>query len=188
MPRTQFWSLDSITVAIVSSFDACKTWLWIRFRPTCIYVCLYMSIAFLLDKFIGTMKHRIWNVVQIRKYANIQINWVITHSSFGDGIYYCISFNTYTCIYIHNSYYKPYDWFVIGQTWTHIWLYSLKLLQFKTNKNKTCSAAQRYQLSLRHNLYMRPAKQFFFSLAKCWFIISFETSFWTPFTHYNTCV
>lgn len=46
----------------------------------------------------------------------------------------------YMYIYIHNSYYKPYDWFVIGQTWTHIWLYSLKLLQFKTNKNKTCSA------------------------------------------------
>lgn len=32
---------------------------------------------------------------------------------------------------------------------------------------KTKHAAQCYQLSLRHNLYMRPAKQFFFSLAKC---------------------
>lgn len=54
------------------------------------------------------------------------------------------------------------------------------------NKQKTKHAAQVYQLSLRHNLYMRPAKQnsVFYSLAKFWFTVPFETSFRTPFTRY----
>lgn len=62
----------------------------------------------------------------------------------------------------------------------------LNYCNINSKQTKTKHAAQRYQLSLRHNLYMRPAKQIsgFFSHAKFWFTIPFETSFWTPFTLY----